>query len=332
MSIMLPFTPGLETRSGAPPLLRADQDDPAAWTGGRRDELLAAITDRGSLLVRGLDLRDPDGVRAVRDALRLAPVTEREPFAARHAYADGVYSSTPWPQNQPMCMHHELSYTREFPHLMLFGCLRAPTEGGATGVADSAAVLDALPAWLIARFEREGWLLTRTYNGEVGASVAEAFGTDDKSTVESYCNANGIRYAWQSDGTLRTWQRRVAVARHPVTGRRCWFNQIAFLSEWTMAPEVRQFLVDEYGPEGLPFTTHFGNGDPVTEDIVDMIGDAYASATVSEPWQDGDLLLVDNVRTAHSRAPYSGPRDIVVAMGGPLRPADITSSIEVNEL
>jgi alpha-ketoglutarate-dependent taurine dioxygenase len=27
-----------------------------------------------------------------------------------------------------------------------------------------------------------------------------------------------------------------------------------------------------------------------------------------EPWQAGDLMLVDNVRTAHSREPYQGPR------------------------
>ena len=327
-----PFAPGPETRPAAPPLLRADTDDAAAWAGGRRDDLLAAVTDHGSLLVRGLGLRDTDGLRAVRDALRLAPVAEREPFAARHAHAGGVYSSTPWPQNQPMCMHHELSHTREFPRLMLFGCLRAPTEGGATAVADSAAVFDALPARLTERFEREGWLLTRTYNGEIGASVTEAFGTDDPAAVEAYCRANAIRCAWQPDGTLRTWQRRSAVARHPLTGRRCWFNQVAFLSEWTMAPEVREFLVDEYGADGLPFTTRFGDGTPVTEDVVDLIGDAYASATVREPWQDGDLLLVDNVRTAHAREPYSGPREIAVAMAGPLHPADITPDTEVTDL
>ena len=37
-------------------------------------------------------------------------------------------------------------------------------------------------------------------------------------------------------------QRRAAVVTHPVTGRRCWFNQIAFLNEWTMDRDVRDFL------------------------------------------------------------------------------------------
>ena len=35
--------------------------------------------------------------------------------------------------------------------------------------------------------------------------------------------------------------------RHPLTGQRCWFNQIAFLNEWTIDPEVREYLVDVYG-------------------------------------------------------------------------------------
>ncbi len=135
-------------------------------------------------------------------------------------------------------------------------------------MADSPTVLDALPAELVERFEREGWLLTRNYNDEIGASFAEAFGTEDRGAVESYCRANAIEFEWQPDGGLRTRQRRSAVVRHPVTGQRCWFNQIAFLNEWTMAPEVREYLVDVYGADGLPFNTRFGNGDPIGEDVV----------------------------------------------------------------
>lgn len=51
---------------------------------------------------------------------------------------------------------------------------------------------------------------------------------------------------------------------HPDSGERCWFNQIAFLNEWTMEPEVREFLTQEFGPEGLPFNTFLGDGTPST--------------------------------------------------------------------
>ncbi|MEV4920687.1 TauD/TfdA family dioxygenase, partial [Streptomyces tirandamycinicus] len=41
-----------------------------------------------------------------------------------------------------------------------------------------------------------------------------------------------------------------------------------------------------------------------------------------EPWQPGDLMLVDNIRTAHSREPYEGPREILVGMADPQRLTD----------
>ena len=40
---------------------------------------------------------------------------EREAFAPRQCTSRGVFSSTKWPANQPMCMHHELSYASTSP-------------------------------------------------------------------------------------------------------------------------------------------------------------------------------------------------------------------------
>ncbi|MCE4941688.1 TauD/TfdA family dioxygenase [Streptomyces albulus] len=317
-------------RPGRPPMLLAESaTDPVVWVVQHRAALRATVTEHGSVLVRGLGLRDAAGAAAAFRVLSPHLMADRESFAPRQMYAVGVHSSSKWPQNQPMCMHHELSYALELPGLMLFACLSAPDRGGVTGLADAAAVLDALPRRLVKRFERHGWLLTRTYNDEIGASVAEAFGTDDRATVERYCRANAIAFEWQPDGGLRTRQRRSAVVRHPVTGRRCWFNQIAFLNEWTIAPEIHEYLVDVYGREGLPFNTFFGNGDPIDADVVQLLNTVYENHTVREPWQAGDLMLVDNIRTAHSREPFEGSREIVVAMTDPVHLSDCSPTIEV---
>jgi alpha-ketoglutarate-dependent taurine dioxygenase len=196
--------------------------------------------------------------------------------------------------------------------------ISSPREGGATALADGPTGLEALPAGLVERFEREGWLLTRSYNDEIGASFAEAFGTEDRAAILRYCRANMIETPWQADGGLRTRQRRPAVVRHPVTGRRCWFNQIAFLRKWTLDPDVRDYLVEVYGDDALPFDTRFGNGDPICEDVVTLLNEVYEAHTVREPWQSGDLLLVDNIPTAHSREPYTGPRKVLVGMVDPV--------------
>lgn len=325
------LTPELELdlEPGHPPLLRvAGAGAASRWAAAHRGALSAAVREHGSVLVRGLELRDAaEAGEVFRSLADLMP--EREAFAPREAYSEGVYSSTKWPSNQPMCMHHELSYTVQVPGLMLFACLTAPTTGGATAVSDSSKVLDALPAAMVERFEREGWLLVRNYNDEIGASWEEAFGTEDRVVVEAYCQANAITLEWLPDGGLRTRQRRSAVLRHPVTGRRSWFNQIAFLNEWTLDPEIREYLVEMYDADGLPFNTCYGNGDPIGEDVVATLNEVYEANTVREPWQAGDLMLVDNIGTAHSREAFEGPREVVVAMGDPVDVADCAPAVEV---
>jgi len=319
----------VERQPGKPPLLQVEATgDASRWVVEHRDALRASVVEHGALLVRGLGLRDAAETGAVFRQLG-SLMTERESFASRRYYADGVYSSSKWPPNQPMCMHHELSYALEFPSLMLFACLVAPTDGGATPVAESQALLHALPAELVQRFERGGWLLIRNYNDEIGASLAEAFGTDDRDAVESYCRANAIRFEWRPDGGLRTWQRRSAVVKHPLTGQRCWFNQIAFLNEWTIDPEVREYLVEVCGEDGLPFNTRFGDGTPIGPDVVQLINEAYDANTMRERWQAGDLMLVDNVRTAHGREAFAGAREVVVGMANAMRLADSSPTIEV---
>jgi alpha-ketoglutarate-dependent taurine dioxygenase len=319
----------VDLQPGKPPVLRAETTgDAALWASEHRNALRAFVAEHGSLLVRGLGLRDAAETEAVFRQFG-SLMTEREAFAPRRRYSEGVYSASKWPPNQHMCMHHELSYALEPPGLMLFACLVASTGGGETPVADSPTVLQALPADLVERVEREGWFLIRNYNNDIGASVAEAFGTDDRRAVESYCRANAIKFEWQPDGALRTWQRRSAIVRHPRTGQRCWFNQIAFLNEWTMDPEVREYLVDTCGEDGLPFNTRFGNGDPIGAEVIELVDKVYEENTARERWQSGDLFLVDNIRTAHARESFEGPREVLVAMADAVHLADCSPTIEV---
>lgn len=310
----------VELQPGRPPMLQVEVAyDPAGWAAAHRQAVRSIVDNHGAVQIRGLPLREPKDVGAVVGQFMPSLVTDTEAFASRDLHADGMYSSSSWPAKQQMCMHHELSYRRDVPGLMMFGCLVAPSEGGAIGLADAASVLADLPTQLVERFRNEGWILSRNYTDEIGLSVEDAFGTDDRGRIEDYCQANQIDFEWQDGGGLRTSQHRQAVARHPITGLDCWFNQVAFLSEWTLNPEVREFLIDMYGAEALPFNTRYGNGDQLEEDVVRIVNEAYDANTVSEPLQSGDLIIVDNLRMAHSRDPYKGDRDVVVAMSDAVR-------------
>ena len=96
----------VDLQPGKPPMLRAEAvGDAPRWAAEHRDALRAAVAEHGSLLVRGLGLRDAAETEAVFQRLG-SLMTEKEAFAPRRSYSHGVYSSSKWPPNQPMCMHH----------------------------------------------------------------------------------------------------------------------------------------------------------------------------------------------------------------------------------
>lgn len=307
---------------GRPPIATAGLSgnaDPVDWIGDRKDELDGIVEKNGAVLIRGLGVRDAETAARVSRAAANRLMTEYESFAPRESLGGGVYSANAWPPDQPMCMHNELSYALEFPGRQIFCCLTAPATGGGTALADGMAMLADIPAELLARLDRHGWELVRNYNAVIGVSWQDAFDTTDREAVEWYCAANDIQWSWEAGEWLTTRRTMSATAVHPVTGERSWFNQLAFLNEWTMDPAIREYLVYEFGPSGLPFTTFSGDGEPFDRRTVDLINDIYAEHTVGEPWQPGDVLVVDNIRMAHSRDPYTGPREIVVALADPVR-------------
>jgi hypothetical protein len=284
---------------------------------GQRLGVRDALARSGAVLVRGLGLTTAADLAAAAGELTGGLLTEREGFASRDDLGTGVYSSSAWAADMPMCMHHELSYARTVPELMLFGFLTAPVSGGDFLLADGRRMLAALPAALVAPFADRGWLLTRNYYPEAGLSWQEAFGTEDRAVAEQYCRAGGITVEWRSDGVLRTRQRRAAVVVPRGQAAAVWFNQIAFLNRWTLDPDIRDYLLGEFGDRGLPFDTAYGDGQPVGADTVETINAVYEAEAIDVPWQPGDLLIVDNLRMAHSRMPYVGDRRVVVAMGDP---------------
>jgi alpha-ketoglutarate-dependent taurine dioxygenase len=58
----------------------------------------------------------------------------------------------------------------------------------------------------------------------------------------------------------------------------------------------------------------------------------YRQLEVSFPWQARDIVMLDNMLTAHGRNPYVGERRLYVAMGQMTSYADIPSTEAANLL
>jgi len=137
----------------------------------------------------------------------------------------------------------------------------------------------------------------------------------DRSEVEAYCREVGIEVDWKACNGLRTRQVRTAVTTHPKTGECTFFNQLQLYHVQCLDAAVRQALLSVFRPEDLPRHVYYGDGSPIEDSVMQEISELYRKCAVDFPWQEGDVLMLDNMLTAHGRHPFVGPRQIVVALG-----------------
>lgn len=229
-----------------------------------------------------------------------------------------IYTSTEYPAHRSIPLHNEQAYTREWPMRIWFYCAQAARQGGATPIADSRAIYRALDPALVERFARRELLYVRNFGQGLDLPWQQAFSTDDPHTVDRYCGMNGIACEWRvgDDGErlLRTRERCQAVARHPRTGEHVWFNQAHLFHVSALDEDMRETLIDAVGIDNVPRNVYYGDGAPIEDDALDHVRGVLDAHRIVFDWRAGDVLMLDNMLTAHSRDPFEGPRKVVVAM------------------
>ncbi|MNP08534.1 peptide synthase [compost metagenome] len=236
----------------------------------------------------------------------------------RKAIEQGVYTSTEYPAHQIIPLHNEQSYTLQWPMKIWFHCVQPSAEGGETPIADSRQIFQQLDPALRQRFSDKRLMYVRNYGNGLDLPWEQAFNTEDRAVAEAYCRANQIAFEWKDDGELRTRQVCQATARHPVTQDWIWFNQAHLFHVSNLPPAVRESLlavVDE--PLDLPRNVYCGDGSELEESALAEIRGVLEQCTVRFPWEQGDVLMLDNMLVAHGRASFKGPRQVIVAMAEP---------------
>jgi len=295
-----------------------------AWAAAHAAELDALLLEHRALLFRGFAVEGAAGLRRVCEATAGGELLDyRDRSSPRHEVADRVFTSTDYPAEQAIRMHHEGTYWVTCPQKIYFFCHVAPESGGETPIADGRRVLARLGADLAARFAARRLLYLRNYNDGFGLPWQTVFQTEDRAEVERYCRANAIELEWKAGDRLRTRQLRPAFVRHPRTGEVLWFNHAAFFHVSSLDPKQRAALLAEFAVEDLPYDTTFGDGSPIPEEDLAAVRRAYQKEIVLFPWQQGDLLWLDNLTIAHGRQPFAGRREILVGMAQPYAREDI---------
>jgi len=292
----------------------SDQVDLADWARNNRELIEQKLYRHGGILFRGFGLRDAQDFEKVAASICRELYSEYGDLP-REGVAGKVYTSTPYPEDKSILYHNESSHMSRWPSKINFFCVTVAKEGGATPIADCRKVYQDLDPKVRDKFEAKGLMYVRNFAEGLDVSWQRFFGTEDKSVVEDSCHKAGMTCEWAANDGLRIRQRCRAVLRHPHTGEKSFFNQVQLHHVHSLEPAVRQSLLSIFKREDLPRHVYYGDGSPIEDSVMEHVGETYEKNAVRFQWQQGDMVSLDNMLTAHARDPYVGPRKIVVALG-----------------
>lgn len=302
--------------------------DPAKFIDRERERVRERLSADGAILLRGFAVATVQDFDRCVDALGYERMDYLFGSTPRTQLGNRIYTATEYPASQEIVLHNENSYHRVWPRFLAFCCLQAAESGGETPIADMEVVTARIDAAVLDEFAARGVKYVRHYRPYVDVPWQQVFGTDDRARVASLCLSEGVQSRWLDDETLRTEQVSQGVIEHPRSKRRTIFNQAHLFHVSSLGHEAAQALISHYGLDQLPRHCHFGDGGEMSIGVLENLRAAFRGSSWSYPWRNGDVLLLDNMRFAHGRRSYKGPRRVVTALLEPCSEANLKSTIE----
>jgi alpha-ketoglutarate-dependent taurine dioxygenase len=288
------------------------------WLNTNKNWLEQALLKYGGILFRAFPIADADNFESVINSFGNKMLSYTQGNSPRSKVHNQVYISTEFPAHHLIGLHNELAYTNHPPRKAFFFCQYPSPEGGETPIVDSRRIYQILdPAIRDRLLEKKVCYVQNMPNnrdfGVLGKSWQAQFETSDREVVESHLQAENIQFHWKEDGTLHTRLIGAAAIAHPETGEMAWHSQAHTLhySSFGTALQAMRRLV---GEENLPINTYYGDGSPLDPADVQAMSDLHLNESTQFAWQKGDLLMLDNLLTAHGRKPFTGERRILVGM------------------
>lgn len=292
----------------------SEEVDIADWATNNREFFDTNLRQHGAILLKDFHINSVSKFEKVAGAISSSLFGEYGDLP-REGVSKKVYGSTPYPEDKAILFHNESSHLHRWPQKIFFLCLKAAESGGETPIVDCRKVYQMLNPQLREKLEEKQLMYVRNYVEDLDVSWQDFFHTNNKSEVESYCKNAGMEFEWLENNGLKTAKLRPAITTHPKTGEKIFFNQIQLHHISYLDAAVRESLLSEFGEKSLPRNVYYGDGSPIEDSVIEEIGAIYEKATISFPWQAGNMIMLDNMLIAHGRNPYVGERKIVVAMG-----------------
>jgi alpha-ketoglutarate-dependent taurine dioxygenase len=303
------------------------------WVDEHRAELDALLLEHGGLIFRGSPIATSAEFSQFAQLLGPYGGDYSGGASARSKIVGNVMEATRLAKEIKIPLHQEMCYLRDYPGRIAFFCVTPAAKGGETIIADMRRFTKELPEAIRRKLESVGISVVRNFAApsEDGREHAEdhpdqrswkfAFYTDTRDAVEATCASKGMQVIWNGDGSLTVRNTFAAFTRHPVTGELLYRNSAhvdpgAGFSA-SLPDERRQRVEAMLARQELRTGYYFGDGSPISPSESAQLRALFDKLELSWTWRPGDIMLLDNLLTAHGRNPFEGEfRDVQVALLG----------------
>jgi hypothetical protein len=207
---------------------------------------------------------------------------------------------------QPFILHHERTYGSLRPSRSWFGFTSAAGPGARVALADGRDVFRRLPTDLRRRWAERGLMYVRYLGDGLALPWSVAFGTSDWSRVEARCRRLGIDWEWKNGGVLRLSKTCLPMVTHPATLERVWFNDAHRCHPGAVETRRGLSALKPPTPSEPSLQVYHADGSAIRRSDLALIKAAFEASEVVLDAEPGDVLMLDNLSTAHALVPRSG--------------------------
>jgi hypothetical protein len=223
-----------------------------------------------------------------------------------------VFTANEAPADVRICLHHEMAQTPVYPSRLFFFCEQAAASGGETPLCRSDVLFSRMRKQLpqfaedcISKGLRYSHVMPPSNDASsgMGRSWQSTLRADSPAQAESRLQQLGYSWTWQDNGCLKVTTPVLPAVMQLSDGRMTFFNQlIAAFHGWK----------DSRNDPAKSIT--FGDGSPLDHGTMQQVISMAEDITFNMPWQNGDVVLVDNYVAMHGRRPFTGTRKVLASL------------------